>query len=116
MLNSTVQKEQRPVIAAPTPVKAGAVADIQIAFENNRNTETEEFTLYSTDLISNKGERLPSGLVKFSPVSLKIPPQTTVQATVTVAVPESTSPGTYSGLVLASNVTDLRSEIIIKVE
>jgi hypothetical protein len=111
-----VQKEQRPVITSPTPVKAGAVAEIQISFENNRNTETEEFTLYSTDLISNKGERLPSGLVKFSPVSLKIPPQTTVQATVTVAVPESTSPGTYSGLVLASNVTDLRSEIIIKVE
>jgi hypothetical protein len=111
-----VEKEQRPVIAAPTPVKAGGIAEIQISFENNRNTETEEFSLYSTDLISNKGERLPSGLVKFSPASLKIAPQTTMQATVTVSVPVETTPGTYSGLVLASNVTDLRSEIVIKVE
>lgn len=111
-----VEKEQRPVISAPTPVKAGGIAEIQISFENNRNTETEEFSLFSTDLISNKGERLPSGLIKFTPSSLKIAPQTTVQATVTVSVPVETAPGTYSGLVLASNVTDLRSEIIIKVE
>jgi hypothetical protein len=111
-----VEKEQRPVITAPTPVKAGGIAEIQISFENNRNTETDEFSLYSTDLISNKGERLPSGLVKFAPASLKIAPLTTVQSTVTVSVPVGTTPGTYSGLVLASNVTDLRSEIVIKVE
>jgi hypothetical protein len=111
-----VEQAQRPVIVAPTPVKAGGVAEIQISFENNRNTETEEFKLYSTDLISNSGERLPSGLVKFAPPAMKIAPFQTMQATVTVAVPEETSPGTYSGLVLASNMTDLRSEIVIKVE
>jgi hypothetical protein len=111
-----VEKEQRPVISAPTPVKAGGIAEIQVSFENNRNTETEEFSLFSTDLISNKGERLPSGLVKFAPASLKIAALTTAQVTVTVSVPVETTPGTYSGLVLASNVTDLRSEIVIKVE
>ena len=111
-----VAQTQRPVIIAPTPVKAGGVAEIQISFENNRNTETEEFKLFSTDLISNSGERLPSGLVKFTPQSLKIAPFQTMQATVNVAVPEETSPGTYSGLVLASNMTELRSEITIKVE
>lgn len=111
-----VTPEQRPVIKAATPVKAGGLAEIQISFENNRNTETEEFSLYSTDLISNKGERLPSGLVKFAPATMKIAPFQTMQATVSVAVPEETSPGTYTGLVLASNMTDLRSEIVIKVE
>lgn len=111
-----VAPEQRPVIKAPTAVKAGGLAEILISFENNRNTETEEFKLYSTDLISNKGERLPAGLVKFVPATMKIAAFQTMQATVTVAVPEETSPGTYTGLVLASNVTDLRSEIVIKVE
>jgi hypothetical protein len=111
-----VEQAQRPVIMAPTPVKAGGIAEIQISFENNRNTETEEFKLFSTDLINNNGERLPSGLVKFAPQTMKIVPFQTMQATVTVAVPEETSPGTYSGLVLASNMTDLRSEIVIKVE
>ncbi len=111
-----VPQEQRPVIKSPTPVKAGGIAEIQISFENNRNTETEEFKLYSTDLISNNGERLPSGLVKFVPQAMKIAANQTMQVTVIVAVPEETSPGTYSGLVLASNMTDLRSEIVIKVE
>ena len=106
----------RPVITAPQPVKAGETAEIQISFENSKTTETEEFKLYSTDLISNSGERLPSGLVKFSPQTIKIGPSQTQQATVTIAIPEKTSPGTYSGLVLASNMSDLRSEIIIKVE
>ncbi len=107
---------QHPVIMTPTPVKAGGTAEIQISFENNRNTETEEFKLYSTDLISNAGERLPSGLVKFTPPAMKIAPFQTMQATVTVAIPEETAPGTYSGLVLASNMGELRSEIVIKVE
>jgi hypothetical protein len=111
-----VAQAQRPVIMPPTPVKAGGIAEIQISFENNRNVETEEFKLFSTDLISNAGERLPSGLVKFTPPSLKIAPFQTMQATVTIAVPEATSPGTYSGLVLASNMSELRSEIVIKVE
>ncbi len=111
-----VAQAQHPVIMATTPVKAGGTAGIQISFENNKNTETEEFKLYSTDLISNSGERLPSGLVKFTPPAIKIAPFQTQQATVTIAIPEETSPGTYSGLVLASNMSDLRSEIVIKVE
>lgn len=106
----------RPVITSPAAVKAGGTAEIQISFENNRETETEEFKLYSTDLISSAGERLPAGLVKFAPPTMKIAPFQTMQATVTVAIPEETAPGTYSGLVLASNVNELRSEIIIKVE
>ncbi len=111
-----VEQPQRPIIMAPAAVKAGGVAEIQISFENNRNVETEEFKLFSTDLISNAGERLPSGLVKFTPQTLKIAPFQAQQATVTVAVPLETSPGTYSGLVLASNMNDMRSEIVVKVE
>jgi hypothetical protein len=107
---------QRPVIMSTKPVKPGQNAEIQITFENSRDVETEEFNLYSTDLISNKGERLPSGLVRFSPQSLKIGPFKTEQITVTIAVPEETKPDVYSGLVLASNMAQLRSEIVLKVE
>lgn len=106
---------QRSVIT-PQPIKAGESTEIQISFENSRNVETEEFTLYSTDLISNSGERLPSAIISFTPKSLKIAPNKTEQVTVTIAIPEETKPGTYSGLVLASNMTQLRSEIVLKVE
>ena len=111
-----VAQAQNPIITAPKAVKAGETAEIQISFENNRSTETEEFKLFSTDLISNAGERLPSGLVKFSPHIIKIAPHQTQQATLTIAVPKDTRSGTYSGLVLASNMPDLKSEIVIKVE
>jgi hypothetical protein len=111
-----VPQAQHPIITAAQPVKAGGIAEIQISFENSRNVETEEFKLFSTDLINNSGERLPAGLVKFTPAALKIAPFQTMQATVTIAVPEETAPGTYSGLVLASNMSELRSEIVIKVE
>jgi uncharacterized membrane protein len=47
---------------------------------------------------------------------MKIAPFQTMQIKVAVAIPEETTPGTYSGLVLASNMSDLRSEIVIKVE
>jgi hypothetical protein len=107
---------QHPVITAPKPVKSGEIAEIQISFENNRSLDTEEFKLFSTDLVSNSGERLPAGLVKFTPQMLKIGSMQTQQVTVSVAIPPDTRPGTYSGLVLASNMTDLRSEIVIKVE
>jgi hypothetical protein len=107
---------QHPVITAPKPVKAGEIAEIQISFENNRTSETEDFKLFSTDLISNSGDRLPSGLVKFTPQMLKIASLQTQQVTVSVAIPPETHAGTYSGLVLASNMTELRSEIVIKVE
>jgi uncharacterized membrane protein len=107
---------QHPVIMAPQPVKAGQTAEIQISFENNRETQTEEFKLFSTDLISNSGDRLSAALVKFAPETMKIAPFQTMQIKVAVAIPEETTPGTYSGLVLASNMSDLRSEIVIKVE
>lgn len=107
---------KKPVIMPPKAVKAGETAEIEISFENNRNVETEEFKLYSTDLISNTGDRLPSTLVTFEPQTLKINPYQNMQIKVTIAIPEETVSGTYTGLVLASNMSELRSEIVIKVE
>ncbi len=113
---SETSSTQRSVIMAPEAVKAGGEAKIQISFESSRNQQTEEFKLYSTDLISITGDRIPAGLITFDPQALKISPGKTEQITVTVAIPEETAPGTYSGLVLASNMPELRSELVVKVE
>jgi hypothetical protein len=109
------EPKQNPVITAE-PVKAGQTAEIEMSFENNKDTETDELKLFSTDLLSNDGERLPSGLVTFTPQTFKIPPHQIKQATVTVAIPAETTAGTYSGLVLASNLPELKTELVIKVE
>lgn len=107
--------------AAPRPTatgkaKPGEEAEIQISFENSLTVPTEEFRLYSTDLISDSGVRIPADAILFTPETLKIGPRLTEQITIKVAVPEDAAAGTYSGLVLASNMPQLKSEIVVKVE
>ncbi len=103
-------------IAAPQTVKAGGLAEFPISFENSGNMQTEEFKLYSTDLIGDSGERIAASLIKFMPTSLKLAPNQTEKVLVIIAVPKETKPGIYTGLVLAANMNQLRSEIMIKVE
>lgn len=111
-----VTSVQRSVITAPQSVKAGEVAEIPISFENSADVQTDEFNLYSTDLINNSGERIPSNQIAFIPSSLKVGPKRTEKVKVIITVPKETKPGVYSGLVLAANMNQLRSEIVLKVE
>jgi hypothetical protein len=110
-----VEPKQNPTITA-APIKAGQTAEVEMSFENNKDAETPEIKLFSTDFVINAGERLPSGLVKFAPAAFTIAPHQTQQVTVTIAVPKDTDVGIYSGLVLASNMAELKSELIVKVE
>ncbi len=111
-----VQMDLRSLVAAAKAVKAGEKAQIQISFENSLGVPTAEFNLYCTDLISNSGERLPSSSIEISPKTLKIGPRMTEQITITVDIPKKITAGTYSGLVIASNMPQLRSEIAVTVE
>jgi hypothetical protein len=103
-------------IAVPQCVKAGGLAEFPIAFENAGAISTDEFSLYSTDLVGDNGERISSSLVKFMPSSLKLEPHQNEKVMVIVAVPRETKPSVYTGLVLAANMNQLQSEIKIKVE
>jgi hypothetical protein len=111
--NSTAQ---RPILMPTHAIAAGKKAEISMSLENSLTVATEELNFYSTDLVSNSGKRLPSNSIRFTPQSLKIGPRLTEQITITIAIPEETKPGTYSGLVLASNMPQLRSEIVVTVE
>jgi hypothetical protein len=103
-------------ISSQHPLKAGEKGEIPISLENSSDTQTDEFKLYSTELLSDTGMRVPSSVIKFSPSSLKIDPHKTETITVSIDLPKDTKPGTYCGLVMATNLNQLRSEIMIKVE
>jgi hypothetical protein len=103
-------------VAPQKCVKAGELAEFPISFENSSAVQTEEFKLFSTELIADSGDRIPSSLVKFMPASLKLAPNQTEKVMVVIAVPPETKSGIYTGLVLAANMNQLRSEIMIKVE
>jgi hypothetical protein len=111
-----VTADLRSIVAAAKTVKAGEKAQIQISLENSLGVPTAEFNLYCTDLINNSGERLPASTIEISPKTLKIGPRMTEQITITVDIPKKTISGTYSGLVIAANIPQLRSEIAVTVE
>jgi hypothetical protein len=106
----------RSVITAPQTVKPGEWAEFPISFENSSNLPTAEFNLFATDLISDSGSRIAATQIKFNPAAVAIGAHQTEKVIVTVAVPKETTLGTYTGLVLAANMNQLRSEIILKVE
>jgi hypothetical protein len=108
-------ESQRPVLKSNRGIKIGEKAEIQMSIENVLTVPTK-FSLYTTDLINDDGDRLPSNQVKFTPETLTIAPRMTEQITITVAVPKTAKPGNYSGLVLASHMPQLRSEITVTVE
>jgi hypothetical protein len=105
-----------PVISPQHAVKAGSSVEVPISFENNGDTTTEEFKLYSTDLVGNLGQRISSTHIQFNPPALKIGPHLTEKVSVNISVPRATPQGIYNGLVLASNMDQLRSEIVVKVD
>ena len=111
-----IKADIRPVVSAAKAVKAGEKAEIELSFENSLGVPTGEFTLYCTDLISSSGERLPGSTVTITPKTLKIAPRMTEKIVLTIDVPKKVVPGTYSGLVIASNMPQLRSEITVTVE
>jgi uncharacterized membrane protein len=106
----------RSVITAPQTVNPGEWAEFPISFENSSNLPTDEFKLFATDLISDSGSRIAATQIKFNPAAVSIDAHQTEKVLVTVSVPKETPVGTYTGLVLAANMNQLRSEIILKVE
>ncbi len=107
---------QPPIITTPLPIKAGDSSEIPISLENNGETPTDEFNLYSTELVSASGERISASQISFTPPSLTIDPHKTEKVIVTINVPEGTQSGVYSGLVSATNLNQLRSVMIVQVD
>jgi hypothetical protein len=107
----------QPSVIKPThPIKAGEKAEIPLSFENSGDSQTDEFRLYCTDLIGETGDNIPASRVKFNPATLTLSPHQSEKVIVTITVPKTTKSGVYYGLVLAANMNQLRSEIMIKVE
>jgi hypothetical protein len=107
---------KQPSITVPKALKAGETSEIPISLENSSDVQTDEFKLYSTDLVNDSGDRISSEVLQFMPPTVKIAPHTTEKIMVMVTVPSDARPGVYCGLVLAANMNQLRSEIVINVE
>ena len=105
-----------PSLAVSTPVKPGGAVEIPMTLENESSKPTDVFYLLSSDLVNPNGDRISAGQVSFVPEKMIIEPQKSAVITVTVRVPDSTPPGTYSGLLQATKLEQLRAVLSIQIE
>ena len=105
-----------PSLVVSTPVKPGAAVEIPMTLENESSKPTDVFYLLSSDLVNPNGDRIAAQQVSFVPEKMVIEPQKSAVITVTVRVPESTPPGTYSGLLQATKLEQLRAVLSIQIE
>ena len=105
-----------PSLAVSTPVKPGGAVEIPMTLENESSKPTDVFYLLSSDLVNPNGDRIAAQQVSFVPEKMVIEPQKSAVITVTVRVPESTPPGTYSGLLQATKLEQLRAVLSIQIE
>ena len=104
-----------PALVVPDPVSPGADARTTLAVENNSDKPTAEFTFACSDLVSAGGRRIPAEAVSFSPELVAVAADDTAKVVVTVAVPASTKPGYYSGLVQAGGLEQVRAVLSLQV-
>lgn len=105
-----------PTLAVSTPLKAGESANIPMTLENESSKPTDVIDLFSSDLINSEGQRILAKQITFSPEKLMIEPQKNVLVTVHVQVPKDTPPGTYSGLLQAAKLEQLRAVLSVRIE
>jgi hypothetical protein len=105
-----------PTLSVSTPLKAGGVATIPMTLENESGRPTDVIDLFSSDLINSEGQRIQAKQITFSPEKLVIEPQKHALVTVQVQVPSDTPPGTYSGLLQASKLEQLRAVLSVRIE
>jgi hypothetical protein len=105
-----------PTITVPGEVARGGSASVPFSLENDGDAETAEFTFQTTDLVNADGETIPAQHVTFEPPTLAISAHERESVTINVQVPGDAAPGTYSGLVLATNLERLRAVLLVTVE
>ena len=104
-----------PTITLPEDVPAGSSAQVPFSLENDGDAPTAKFKFQATDLVNAGGDAIQGRHVSFDPATLTIPPHNRESVTISVQVPKGTSPGVYSGLVLASKLERLRAVLVVSV-
>ena len=103
------------VLDASETVAAGGTVRLSMSVNNSADAATEPFTLVASDLVSNEGGRIPSSSMAFEPATVTIPANASERVEIAVTVPDDVAPGTYAGLVQATNLGPVRAVLTLTV-
>lgn len=93
-------ENQVPLLDCAAPVQPGGAAKATLQIANEEGTPAE-VTLYSTNFVADQGYEIPSLRVTILPRVLSIPAGGKAEFEITIAVPQQTPRGYYSGLIQA---------------
>ena len=97
------------VLTVPTPIAPGSPAEVIMTVDNDGLSPTGPFEFVCSDLIDAGGHRIPPDAVQFNPATLSLGPESRTRMTVTVTPPLGTPPGSYSGMLQATVLEQLKA-------
>ncbi|UOD27501.1 hypothetical protein INH39_18450 [Massilia violaceinigra] len=100
----------------PQPIAPGGSLSVPMTLENAADVPTGLFRFHCADLLSESGARLAAAQIAFVPEQLFIAARSAATVHITVTVPPECAPGTYSGLLLASALEQVRAVLTVQVE
>jgi hypothetical protein len=104
------------MLAVPTSITPGSSAEVIMAVDNDGATPTGRFRFLCSDLIDADGHRIPPDAVRFKPATLSLAPGSTTRMKVTVTPPPGTPPGSYSGVLRATKLKQLKAVLSFEVD
>ena len=96
-------------------VNPGQIGHIDFTLINDDPSETADYTLSKTDLISKSGHRIPKAHINVSPNPGRIPPGESVDGRIEIRVPCKTPQDSYSGLLQTEDKSWLQAVIKLSV-
>jgi hypothetical protein len=103
-----------PLIQCEAPVQAGGQARAILSVGNEESTPSD-VTLYCTNFVADSGHELPALRVAVSPRRATIAPNGEAMFQITIAVPQQTPAGTYSGLIQAMGTKYVKAVLSLDV-
>lgn len=103
------------LLSPAAAVSAGGKTKLSFTLHNDSDQRTQ-FTLFCTDLYNPTGYRIADNQVQLSQWEVSLGPDAQAAITVEIGVPYGTIAGTYSGLLMASDLTYLRAVLAVTVQ
>ncbi|MGB8701259.1 MAG: hypothetical protein WCD18_17745 [Thermosynechococcaceae cyanobacterium] len=103
-----------PLLRSPLPAPVGELTNLVFKVYNDSD-QSVPVSFLGTDLWSSTGDRITSSAVTFMPQSLTLAPDEIAEVAMGILVPLGTPANTYSGLAMASGLSDVVGAIALEV-
>lgn len=95
--------------------RPGERVSVSMALENAGLETVEAVNFIASDLVTSTGLRIAASDILFEPAEVTIGPRSRAQVRISVQVPQDAAPGTYSGMLVASKLEQVRAVLSVPV-